>query len=268
MPKFVIANQLLEYPIEILDLSHRASVRLKERGIINLSDLSKVDDDDLLAIYHFGQKSLMQIRKRLQMLNECAMKHGEPTGEIIECLRLKLSRDEAVIESVVKAVVGEGQDRQNKRNITSLAYHLASLNPRQAFVLVERFGMRREKKRTLQDIATIMDLTRERVRQLQNRTLEEMKEQLSNQSTLEHWELKLMESAARPPTGEQFFLQRIEEQGLSGRANPAGFVVLSTHLILGTPIPTLLKAARDGRLYRFWMRRKKRTAPPKIKQVV
>ena len=66
-----------------------------------------------------------------------------------------------------------------------------------------------------------------------------------------------MEAALDQPTGEQAFLEHISKSGFIGQSSPAGFVIVATHLIKGTDIPVLLKASRDGRLYRFWVRRKK-----------
>lgn len=251
MAKFIILKPLHLYPIEILDLSHRVNIRLKEKGVATLSDLARYDEEELLAIYHFGQKSLTQIKKRLQMLNECASTHGKPTEEIIECMRLRLDKDDKLIEEMVNSVIGSAREQ-------SLSFYISQIPLRPAYVLIERFGMKHEKRRTLQEIANIMDLTRERVRQLQVRGIKWMQKYTDSDNMLEQWEETLTRCANELPVNEAIFLERVEESGINGESNPVGFVILATNMILRTPIPTLLKASRMLKLHRFWKKNKQR----------
>jgi len=249
MERFIIDPVLLDYPIDILDAPHRVMVRLRAKGVERLADLEDLSDGDLLSIYHFGKKSLEGILQRLEMLNLCAKEHGGPPEQLLECMRLKLSKSEEVIEKIVHAVVDEATTRE------SLSYHLSQLSPRSVFVVSERIGLRRDQIRTLQELADMMKLTRERVRQLQNRTFEHLKDVLYESGVLGRWEKILSQSAAEPPHGEPFFLERIGNHVIVGRTSAPGFVVLATHLIKGTDLNLLLKAYRDGRLSRFWIRK-------------
>ncbi|MEZ4813253.1 MAG: DNA-directed RNA polymerase subunit alpha C-terminal domain-containing protein [Caldisericia bacterium] len=249
MAKFIILKPLHLYPIEILDLSHRVNIRLKEKGVETLSDLAKYDEEELLDIYHFGQKSLAQIKKRLQMLNECASTHGKPSPEIIECMRLRLDKDDKLIEEIVNSVIGSAQEQ-------TMSFYISQIPLRPAYVLIERFGMKHDKRRTLQEIANTMELTRERVRQLQVRGIKWMLKYTDSDNTLENWEETLTGCANEPPVNEALFLRRVEDSGISGESSPVGFVILATNMILRTPIPTLLKASRMLKLHRFWKKNK------------
>jgi len=251
LAKFIILEQLHLYPIEILDLSHRVNSRLKDEGVESLADLSHYEEEQLLGIYHFGQKSLTQIKKRLQMLNECASTHGKPSSDIIECMRLRINKDGKLIEEVVRHVIGEAPK-------TTLSFYIAQIPLRPAYVLIERFGMKHEQRRTLQEIANIMDLTRERVRQLQVRGMRWMGRYVERDDILKKWELILTTCANKTPSSEAMFLQEIEENGVNGNTNPVGFVIIATNMILGTPIPTLIKASKTMKLHRFWKKFKPR----------
>ena len=104
--------------------------------------------------------------ERLELINECAKKKGGPPSELLECMRLRLSGTNGMIEQIVNSVAEGEQDER------SISYFLSVIPTRSAFVLVERLGLRRQGRRTLQELADMMNLTRERVRQLQNRSME------------------------------------------------------------------------------------------------
>lgn len=249
MPKFVIQEMLYSYPIEILDVPHRAMVRLRAMGVLRLEDLANLSDEDLLQIYHLGKKSLTEIKRKIDALNECACTHGSPPEELMECMKLRLSNSEGLIEQMVQAVVSEAKRR-------SVSYYLSQLPSRSVFVVAERIGMRRYQIRTLQELADMMSLTRERVRQLQNRTIEHLKSKLHNEGVLGEWEDILSWAASEPPPGEANFLDRLSRTEQIGQSTPTGFVILATHLIKDIDIPVLLRAYRDGKLNRIWARRK------------
>lgn len=251
MPKFQIVSELLTYPIEILDVPHRVMVRLKQRDIRTLEQLSQMSEEELLSIYHFGKKSLEDIKRRLELINECARKKGGPPSELLECMRLRLSGTNGVIEEIVNSIADSEDEAR------SISYFLSMIPTRSAFVLVERLGLRRKGRRTLQELADMMNLTRERVRQLQNRSMEALLDAIRDTDSLDAWDTLLAEATVEQPPSEQAFLEYITRSGFIGKSTPAGFVVVATHLIKGTDIPVLLKASRDGRLYRFWVRRKK-----------
>jgi RNA polymerase primary sigma factor len=58
---------------------------------------------------------------------------------------------------------------------SELAEALRSLKPRQQRVLIERFGLDGGRPKTLEEVGTILGITRERVRQLETRALRELR---------------------------------------------------------------------------------------------
>jgi hypothetical protein len=250
MERIFVSQKLYLYPIEILDVPHRAMVRLKSLGVFRLEQLAGLTESDLLSVYHFGQKSLFELKRRLDILNQCVMEEGRPPEDIIECMRLKLEGPDEFLEEVISSF----QEEDNGR--TSICFYLAKLPPRGIFVVSERIGLRRAHIRTLQEIADVMSLTRERVRQLQNRSLQYLQSSLCEEDILSDWEETLVWAATTPPPGEQSFLERVESTGVSGNANTTGFVVLATHIIKGIELPPLLRAVSDGKLNKIWARKR------------
>lgn len=250
MERIFVSQKLYSYPVEILDVPHRAMIRLKSLGVFRLEQLAGLTESDLLSIYHFGQKSLFELKRRLEALNQCVMEEGRPPEDIMECMRMRLEGPDEFLQEVISSFQEEGHGR------ASICFYLTKLPPRGVFVVSERIGLRRTQIRTLQEIADIMNLTRERVRQLQNRSLKYLQSSLYEEGVLASWEEALVWSATTPPPGEQYFLERLDSTGVNGNANPTGFAVLATHIIKGIDLPPLLRAARDGKLNKIWARRR------------
>jgi len=61
-----IPSQIFDAPIEDLDLSVRAYNCLKRSGITRVGQVLEMSEDDLLAVWNFGRKSLDELRERLQ----------------------------------------------------------------------------------------------------------------------------------------------------------------------------------------------------------
>jgi RNA polymerase primary sigma factor len=58
---------------------------------------------------------------------------------------------------------------------TELAEALAQLKPRMQRVLIARFGLDGSKPKTLEEVGSLLGITRERVRQLETRALRELR---------------------------------------------------------------------------------------------
>jgi DNA-directed RNA polymerase subunit alpha len=58
---------MLEMPIEELDLPMRAYNSLKRNNIVKVGQLLQLSDDDLLRMRNFGKKSLDEMKERLRM---------------------------------------------------------------------------------------------------------------------------------------------------------------------------------------------------------
>lgn len=61
-----IPQKVYETPIEDLDLSVRAYNCLKRSGIIKVGQVLTMNEDDLLAVRNFGEKSLTELKESLQ----------------------------------------------------------------------------------------------------------------------------------------------------------------------------------------------------------
>lgn len=60
-----IPSQVYDAPIEDLELSVRAYNCLKRSGITRVGQVLEMSEDDLLAVWNFGRKSLDELRERL-----------------------------------------------------------------------------------------------------------------------------------------------------------------------------------------------------------
>jgi DNA-directed RNA polymerase subunit alpha len=77
---------MLDMPIEELDLPMRAYNSLKRNNIVKVGQLLQLKDDDLLRMRNFGRKSLDEMKERLRMrgflLPETESEDGEVDGEL------------------------------------------------------------------------------------------------------------------------------------------------------------------------------------------
>jgi len=62
-----IPSQIYDTPIEDLELSVRAYNCLKRSGITRVGQVLEMSEDDLLAVWNFGRKSLDELRGQLQI---------------------------------------------------------------------------------------------------------------------------------------------------------------------------------------------------------
>ena len=66
-PGSALPQNMLDMPIEDLDLPMRAYNSLKRNNIVKVSQLLQLQDDDLLRMRNFGKKSLDEMKERLRM---------------------------------------------------------------------------------------------------------------------------------------------------------------------------------------------------------
>jgi len=66
-PGAALPQNMLDMPIEDLDLPMRAYNSLKRNNIVKVSQLLQLQDDDLLRMRNFGKKSLDEMKERLRM---------------------------------------------------------------------------------------------------------------------------------------------------------------------------------------------------------
>jgi RNA polymerase primary sigma factor len=82
------------------------------------------------------------------------------------------------------------QNIMEKQIFSILNQILSTLKPRERYILEQRFGLKKKEPRTLEDVGTDLDLTRERIRQLENVALKNLRAQLEGQkeTLLSHYE--------------------------------------------------------------------------------
>jgi DNA-directed RNA polymerase subunit alpha len=77
---------MLDMPIEELDLPMRAYNSLKRNNIVKVGQLLQLKDDDLLRMRNFGKKSLDEMKERLRMrgfmVPDTESEGGEVDGEL------------------------------------------------------------------------------------------------------------------------------------------------------------------------------------------
>lgn len=71
---------MLDMPIEELDLPMRAYNSLKRNNIVKVGQLLQLSDDDLLRMRNFGRKSLDEMKERLRMRG-FVIPEGEPVDD-------------------------------------------------------------------------------------------------------------------------------------------------------------------------------------------
>jgi len=62
-----LPSNVLDMPIEDLDLPMRAYNSLKRNNIVKVGQLLQLQDEDLLRMRNFGKKSLDEMKDRLRM---------------------------------------------------------------------------------------------------------------------------------------------------------------------------------------------------------
>jgi len=77
---------MLDMPIEELDLPMRAYNSLKRNNIVKVGQLLQLSDDDLLRMRNFGKKSLDEMKERLRMRGFILPSSDEDTIEDVEDL--------------------------------------------------------------------------------------------------------------------------------------------------------------------------------------
>lgn len=97
----VAAGKDYDRPIEDLDLSVRAYNCLKRSGITKIGQLLEMSEDDLLAVRNFGQKSLDELKQRLEALGYTTSPNGAK-GEGAKAESKRAGREE----------LAEGADEQ------------------------------------------------------------------------------------------------------------------------------------------------------------
>jgi len=141
-------NNVLDADVEVLELSVRAGNCLKIARTKTLRDLTQRTERSLLEYLNFGMKSLEEVKVRLSEIG----------------LRLKEDTEKDNSDTKIYKT-SDGNKIKHK---------YSKLNEQQEKVLVYRLGIY-EKPKTLREIADIMLLSPERIRQIEAKSVKKMK---------------------------------------------------------------------------------------------
>jgi DNA-directed RNA polymerase subunit alpha len=93
----MLPQNMLDMPIEDLDLPMRAYNSLKRNNIVKVAQLLQLQDDDLLRMRNFGRKSLDEMKERLRMRG--FLPPEDPTDEYADVAAYEDDEDEDEEES-------------------------------------------------------------------------------------------------------------------------------------------------------------------------
>jgi RNA polymerase primary sigma factor len=133
-----------------------------------------------------ARRTLGQKFNRDPTINEIALEADftpEKVANLLELVQDHVSLDtpvgdgESVMSDLIEDVNALAPETETSESFRSseLAAAMLRLNPRQQRVLTERFGLDGGKPKTLEEVGTILGITRERVRQLETRALRELR---------------------------------------------------------------------------------------------
>lgn len=149
-------------PIELLNLQPKIQGILKRNHIRCVSDLRNTSEQDLKNIFSLGFKSITYLNKIKDILNDLL-----PGNESTD---IKVEESQRVEKSIIQGLYC------NLTPVASLLDEfLEVLDERNKLILMERFGLLNGDRKTLEEIGSQYGLTRERIRQIQNKSLLKLK---------------------------------------------------------------------------------------------
>ncbi len=149
-------SRTIRVPSHVWDLYHQlrsAELQLRQQKGADPTE------DELAAEVDLTPKRVSEVREAMQQLASL----DRPVGEDGDAVMGDLIPDEDVIDPAQAVIHGDAASQ--------IEAALGELDDRERLVLVMRFGLHGEEVRTLEEIASHIGLTRERVRQVQNRAL-------------------------------------------------------------------------------------------------
>lgn len=167
--------------IENLNLSTRSKNALLREGIECINDILNFTKEDIYMIKNLGKKSAEEIIEKVENLG-FILKEKEPEYlESEELGELNIEYNMIMSFRLLEKIFGTNITRkfdqnQEKEFYKRLENSLNTLNEREKYVLIERFGLISGQTKTLEDIAYLQGITRERVRQIEIKSLKKLKE--------------------------------------------------------------------------------------------
>jgi RNA polymerase primary sigma factor len=133
-----------------------------------------------------ARRVLGQKLSRDPTVEEVAAESGFPekrVRELLELVQEHVSLDtpvgdgESLMGDLIEDPLAAEPEAETTDRLRSseLAWAIRQLKPRQQRVLIERFGLQGQQPKTLEEVGTILGITRERVRQLETRALRDLR---------------------------------------------------------------------------------------------
>ena len=168
------------------------------RALANQSRTIRLPVNAVDQIYHMHKaaQAFEQVHDRQPTDSELAGVLGLNLGRIAELRRAQVrttSLDTPVNEDhsgTLREMVPDessidpSTETQDRNDLSQLNSFMESLNARETVILRQRFGLDGSQEKTLEEIGREFGLTRERIRQLQNKALNKLRALLENQSQL------------------------------------------------------------------------------------
>jgi RNA polymerase primary sigma factor len=152
--------RLPAYMVQLLTEWRRAAARLQD-------ELGRAATEEEIAIrLKLPKKKLSIIKKAIRIYNANPQSEGEETGWSIDDLAMD------GVSHAPEAQMTRADD------LSQVLHLLEKLDDREAKVLRLRFGLDTEEPMTLKEIGECLDLTRERVRQIEREALSKLHEML------------------------------------------------------------------------------------------
>ncbi len=153
----------MDYNLEVMDLSVASYNCLRRAGINTVNQLLSTPLEDLKRVRNLGSQRLIEVQDRIIKWDEIK-KTLSPADAIDEN-----AKQEAWMSTQEFCTVFLGLDSQ-RRNLL-----LEALSERERDVIESKFGLNGKKKQTLDEIGKRYGVTRERIRQLQERAIVNLK---------------------------------------------------------------------------------------------
>ncbi len=160
---------LIRTPVHWNQLRRRVSRDVHARGADKGGPLSR---DDLAAAHGMERAQLETMAQAFQFISTDA-----PVSE----------DDDRALETMLAADEIEPEEQISKRDLRErLENALRQLPERESMILRQRFGLDKDESETLEEIGARLAVSRERVRQLENRALKRLKDVCTEQGLREY----------------------------------------------------------------------------------
>src|SRR5262249_23618464 len=144
------------YMFELLSKWRKAKTKLQD-------ELGRPPTNEEVArSLNLSEKKLRIIQKGMRIFEAAQQNHDADSGTPLE---------ESVMDNRTKTPETDLVQAENRRYLLGL---LDQVSPREATVLRLRFGLDDQEPKTFQEIAGILGVTRERVRQIENEALNKL----------------------------------------------------------------------------------------------